>query len=208
MHVHDDVITWWFPHCWSFVRGILTVDTPHKGSLTRELTFYLMLAKLHFMGTLSALLACCGGNPFVTVDSRHNRPVMTEYQKVSREEGKGITKRTKGTGVVCFARFWSLLLVLFPTWTVGAETSPGENIISNKEDLQHASNDKLLSQWYADIDLVSCWLCAFKFWFIQKAHIIRKCRKKYIGMACSPLILPNFQQCCFRLTDCRPHSIH
>ena len=52
-------------------------------------------------------------------------------------------------------------LFVLPTWTIGAENSPGENIICNKEDLQHASKGNPTS--HADTDSVSCCLCTHLF---------------------------------------------
>ena len=62
-------------------------------------------------------------------------------------KGKSDQTRAKGTRVIPFARVWSFFGQFFlPTWTIGAEKSPGENIIANGEYL-----DNLPSQWHANI---------------------------------------------------------
>ena len=42
-------------------------------------------------------------------------------------------------------RVWSFLLRVLPTWTNGVEKSYGENVISNRDDLQRATKDKPLN---------------------------------------------------------------
>ena len=109
------------------------------------------------METLSALLARYEGNPPVTGGFPAQKGGHSGASNVSCEKDKRESsnegKRNRSAlcrGLVSLARY------LLPTWTTRAKKSPIEEVVSNTDDLQHASNDNLSSESHADTDLISC----------------------------------------------------
>ena len=90
-------------------------------------------------------------------------------------------------------------------WRHYNEKSPGESVISNKEDLQHAWKSQPTGQWHVDTDLVLAWVMCVLILLCPKRQYRKEMQKK-------PLELQNihldFRQCCFGLPDYRPNSTH